>query len=51
MVPYAADIRKLTGLPVYSIHSFVNWFQAGLMPQKFELELDDPRLDLKTYLE
>lgn len=51
MVPYAADIRKLTGLQVYSIHSFVNWFQAGLMPQKFELELDDPRLDLQTYSE
>ena len=49
MVPYAADIRKLTGLPVYSIYSFVNWFQAGLMPQKFALELDDPRLDLRTY--
>ena len=49
MVPYAADIRKLTGLPVYSIRSFVNWFQDGLMPQKFELELDDPRLDLATY--
>lgn len=49
MVPYAADIRKLTGLPVYSIYSFVKWFQAGLMPQKFALELDDPRLDLKTY--
>ena len=49
MVPYAADIRKLTGLPVYTIYSFVNWFQAGLMPQKFVLELDDPRLDLTTY--
>ncbi len=44
MVPYAADVRKLTGLPVYSIHSFVSWFQAGLMPKRFPLELDDPRL-------
>lgn len=44
MVPYAKDIRKLTGLPVYSIYSFVQWFQAGLSPRKFALELEDPRL-------
>jgi len=43
MVPYAKDIRKLTGLPVFSIYSFVSWFQAGLMPRGFPLELDDPR--------
>ncbi len=43
MAPYAHDIRKITGLPVYSIHSFVSWFQAGLRPRKFRLELDDPR--------
>lgn len=43
MVPYAADIRKRTGLPVYSIYSMITWFQAGLMPQKFTLDLDDPR--------
>jgi aspartate/glutamate racemase len=43
MVPYAADVRKRTGLPVYSIESFVTWFQAGLMPRRFPLELDDPR--------
>ena len=29
MVPYASDTRKQTGLPVYSIYSFVTWFQAG----------------------
>lgn len=46
MTPYAADIRKLTGLPVFSIYSFVNWFQAGLVPRRFPLELDDPRLGL-----
>jgi len=44
MVPYAADIRKLTGVPVYSIYTFVSWFQAGLMPQRFSMELDDPVL-------
>lgn len=49
MVPYAADVRRLTGLPVYSIYSFVSWFQAGLMPRKFPLELDDPRLNLTTW--
>jgi Asp/Glu/hydantoin racemase len=43
MVPYAADVRKRTGLPVYSIESFINWFQAGLMPRRYPLELDDPR--------
>jgi len=43
MVPYAADIRKYTGIPVYSIYSFVTWFQSGLMPRRFPLELDDPR--------
>lgn len=46
MTPYATDIRKLTGLPVFSIYSFVNWFQQGLMPDRFPLELDDPRLNL-----
>jgi Asp/Glu/hydantoin racemase len=49
MVPYAAEIRKLTGLPVYSIYSFVTWFQAGLMPRRFARELDDPRLNLTTW--
>lgn len=43
MVPYAADIRRRTGLPVYSIYSMIEWFQAGLMPRRFPLELDDPR--------
>ncbi|MHA1554660.1 MAG: aspartate/glutamate racemase family protein, partial [Alphaproteobacteria bacterium] len=43
MVPYAADLRRLTGLPVFSIHSFVSWFQSGLMPRRFPLNIDDPR--------
>ncbi len=43
MVPFAADIRKATGLPVYSIRSLITWFQSGLLPQKFPLDLDDPR--------
>lgn len=42
MTPYAADIRKLTGLPVFSIYSFVRWFHQALLPDQFELTLDDP---------
>ncbi|MDP6691385.1 MAG: aspartate/glutamate racemase family protein [Alphaproteobacteria bacterium] len=44
MAPFAHNIRKITGLPVYSAHSFISWFQAGLRPRKFRLELDDPRI-------
>ena len=44
MVPYAADIRRRTGLPVYSVYSLLTWFQAGLVPRRFPLDLDDPRL-------
>jgi hypothetical protein len=43
MVPYAADIRRATGLPVFSIYSLIQWFQAGLMPRRFAGGLDDPR--------
>lgn len=42
MAPYAADIRKLTGLPVYSIYTLVCWLQSGLVPQHFPVQLDDP---------
>lgn len=35
MVPYAADIRVATGLPVFSILSFVSWFQSSLVPPRF----------------
>lgn len=46
MTPYAHDVRKVTGLPVFSIYSFVNWFHQGLVPSRFQLELDDPRAGL-----
>ncbi|MGF0540193.1 aspartate/glutamate racemase family protein [Agrobacterium sp. ES01] len=36
MVPYAADIRAATGLPVFSIETFVRWFQSALVPSRFE---------------
>lgn len=35
MVPYAADLRDALGIPVYSIYSFVLWFQASLTPPRF----------------
>jgi len=35
MVPYAADLQKGLGLPVFSIYSFVSWFQSGLKPKVF----------------
>ena len=35
MIPYAADIRRATGLPTYSIESFVTWFHAGLRPRRY----------------
>ncbi len=35
MVPYAADIRSATGVPVFSMGTFISWFQAGLVPRKY----------------
>jgi len=43
MVPYAQEIRRITGVPVYSIVSLVNWFQAGLLPAGYAPRLQDPR--------
>lgn len=43
MTPYARDIRKATGLPVFSIYTFLNWFHQSLMPDHFDLDLNDPR--------
>lgn len=43
MVPYAADLRRAFGLPVYSIYTLVTWFQAGLLPRRFPAQLDDTR--------
>lgn len=37
MIPYAADIHKATGLPVFSMETFVIWFQAALQPRRFAL--------------
>lgn len=42
MVPYARDVRRATGLPVFSIYSYLLWFHAALMPKQFPPDLDDP---------
>lgn len=34
MIPFAADIRNATGLPVFSIYNLVCWFQQGLVPRQ-----------------
>lgn len=46
MTPYAADVRKLTGLPVFSIYTFIQWFQQALAPDHFSGSLEDPLLGL-----
>ena len=43
MVPYAAALRDRLRLPVYSIHSFVTWFHAGLQPAEFGFPASAPR--------
>ena len=35
MIPYAGAIQSATGLPVFSIHSFISWFQSALYPPEF----------------
>lgn len=35
MVPFAADVRAATGLPVYSIYTYILWFQSALAPRVF----------------
>ena len=36
MTPYAAAIQEATSLPVYSMVSFVEWFQMGLSPKRYD---------------
>jgi hypothetical protein len=35
MVPYARALSRRLRLPVFSIYTFVIWFQSGLMPRDF----------------
>lgn len=39
MTPYAAAIRKATGLPVFSMVSLVGWFQSGLQPRRWPADI------------
>jgi hypothetical protein len=43
MVPYARALSDHLLLPVYSIYSFVTWFQAGLAPRDFGPPGSGPR--------
>ena len=35
MTPYARALSERLRLPVFSIYSFVTWFQSGLAPRQF----------------
>lgn len=35
MGPYAADVRRAAGVPVFDMVSLVNWLHAGLQPASF----------------
>ena len=39
----ASEVGAELGVPVYSIHTMVSWFQAGLMPPRFSAAMHDPR--------
>lgn len=38
MPPYAEDIYKATGLPVYNIYTGVTWFQQSVQPRRFDIK-------------
>lgn len=44
MVPFAADVRKATGRPVFSIYTYLCWVQSALLPRRFNEVLDDFRI-------
>lgn len=37
MMPYATDIAATTGLPVFTMESFVSWFHSALVPRRYPL--------------
>ena len=43
MSPFAADVRKKFQVPVFNIYTFIEWFQSGLLPTRFNPGHDDPR--------
>jgi hypothetical protein len=36
MAPYASALNARLRIPIYTVYSFVCWFQAGLQPRRFE---------------
>ena len=43
MVPYARALSERLRLPVFSIYTFVTWFQSGLVPREFGYPASLPR--------
>jgi len=43
MVPYARALSERLRLPVFSIYTFVSWFQSGLLPRDFGHPASAPR--------
>jgi len=43
MVPYASALSERLRLPVFSIYTFVTWFQSGLAPRDFGHPASAPR--------
>jgi hypothetical protein len=43
MVPYARALCERLRLPVFSIYTFVTWFQSGLLPRDFGHPASSPR--------
>ena len=35
MAPYAAALNARLGIPIFTVYTFVTWFQAGLAPRDF----------------
>lgn len=42
MPPYAADVAAATGLPVFSVYTYLLWFEASLAPAGFAPPSTDP---------
>ena len=43
MGPYASELRRELGIPIFSGISFINWVQSGLLPPFYKGITDDPR--------
>ena len=37
------DVKKKFEVPVFNIYTFIEWFQSGLLPARFNPDHDDPR--------